>query len=123
MTLAQARAAIDQIDRELADLISRRMDLTDEVAEQKRQQGLPVLQASREQQVLDGVRQQVPPARRDAAAILFACLMDLSRAQQYQRLSPPAAPLPDVSRETFPRRFRSGRHFCRFALKSHSRVV
>ena len=105
MTLAQARAAIDQIDRELADLISRRMDLTDEVAEQKRQQGLPVLQASREQQVLDGVRQQVPPARRDAAAILFACLMDLSRAQQYQRLSPPAAPLPDgetVCRLTLP---------------------
>ena len=105
MTLAQARAAIDQIDRELAELMCRRMELTDEVAQQKRQQGLPVFQASRERQVLDGVRQQVPPAGGAAAAIQFACLMDLSRAQQHRQLAPPGPPLPEgeaVCRLTLP---------------------
>ena len=81
MTLAQARAAIDQIDRELAELMCRRMELTDEVAQQKRQQGLPVFQASRERQVL-ALRYYHGMTQQDAARVLHVSQVQISRLER-----------------------------------------
>ena len=51
--LAQIRQELDEIDREMVKLFERRMTLCREVARTKLAQGKPVLDASREAQVLE----------------------------------------------------------------------
>lgn len=51
--LLQARARIDEIDREMARLFSERMDAVRQVATYKKQHGLPILDASREAQLIE----------------------------------------------------------------------
>lgn len=52
-TLLAAREEIDRIDREMADLFCRRMRAVQDVAEYKKSQGLPVLDAAREREVIE----------------------------------------------------------------------
>ena len=54
--LPAIRRDIDRIDRELLDLLLRRMDCSKEVAAYKMAHGLPVLNAGREQEILDRIR-------------------------------------------------------------------
>ena len=54
--LAQIRQELDEIDREMVKLFERRMTLCREVARTKLAQGKPVLDASREAQVLEAAR-------------------------------------------------------------------
>ena len=54
--LAQIRQELDEIDREMVKLFERRMTLCREVARTKLAQGKPVLDASREAQVLKAAR-------------------------------------------------------------------
>ena len=51
--LEQYRKEIDQIDEQLVDLFEKRMDTVIHVAEYKLAHDLPVLNAGREQQVID----------------------------------------------------------------------
>jgi 3-dehydroquinate synthase len=52
-TLRAAREEINRIDREMADLFCRRMRAVQDVAEYKKSQGLPVLDAAREREVIE----------------------------------------------------------------------
>ena len=92
MDLTQLRARIDEIDEQLTTLLCQRMDCSAAVAAYKIQHHLPVLNADREQQVLDKVREQIRQQRPDdagypqAAALVFATMMDTSRALQHRRM-------------------------------------
>ncbi|RAZ94147.1 bifunctional chorismate mutase/prephenate dehydratase, partial [Klebsiella oxytoca] len=46
-TLQTLRGEIDSIDRQLVDLFRRRMDVTAQVGEYKRERGIPVLDQER----------------------------------------------------------------------------
>ena len=77
------RVQIDSIDAKLVPLFLERMAVTQKVGEYKKQNGLPVLDSGREQQVLaaktalaDG-----PAAKADVAA-LYESIMAISRRQQ-----------------------------------------
>lgn len=85
MTLEEIRKEIDQIDGQLLSLFISRMDCARQVAQVKAQQNLPVLNAGREQEILDQVAQEAGPYA-GAAKILFSTLMDLSRALQHEAL-------------------------------------
>ncbi len=50
--LKELRAKLDAIDRDMVALFEKRMDISRKVAETKKEQGLPVLDQSREEQVL-----------------------------------------------------------------------
>lgn len=50
--LEELRQSIDQIDQELVRLFERRMAVTHEVGEYKQANGIPVLDAAREREVL-----------------------------------------------------------------------
>lgn len=50
--LAKAREEIDRIDREMAELFCRRMQTVREVAAYKKENGLPILDAAREEEVI-----------------------------------------------------------------------
>lgn len=88
--LADIRAEIDKLDEQLGELLCRRMDCSLQVAAYKTAHGLPVLNADREREVLDGVRAQA--AAHDpqgagyagAAAVVFSTTMDVSRALQHR---------------------------------------
>lgn len=85
--LMTLRGELDELDTQLLQLFEKRMSLCREVAAYKIAQGLPVLDSSREEQVLDtraarAEDTQLAPAVRE----LFQCLMRLSREEQQRMM-------------------------------------
>ena len=76
MDLQDYRKQIDRIDNELLHLFKERMDVVRQVALYKKEHGLPVLDATREQEKLTSI---VCPYTRK----LYTTLFELSR--EYQR--------------------------------------
>lgn len=81
--LQRLRAEIDGIDKEMAALFERRMQAASGVAAHKREHGLPVLDAGREDAVLQKNLPAVPEALRPYYGDFLRHLMGLSR--RYQR--------------------------------------
>ncbi len=82
--LEQARAVIDQVDREMADLFCRRMEAVRQVSRYKRAHGLPVLDESREKAVVERNAQRVADEDLRSYYVLF--LQDMMRtSRNYQR--------------------------------------
>lgn len=81
--LTTLRLEIDAIDAELTALFLRRMDVTKRVGEYKQQNGIPVLDAAREKEVLAAKAALVDDAihKTDVTA-LFEAIMGISRRQQ-----------------------------------------
>lgn len=81
--LEDCRRQIDQIDRELAALFLKRMEVTGAVGAYKREKGLPVLDAQREREVIAAKTALTEdPARRAELAALYEAIMGISRRQQ-----------------------------------------
>ncbi len=83
LKLDQIRQDIDSIDRQLVELILKRMDCSRRVAEYKREKGMPVLDATREAKILDKVA-QMSGDQGDGMRMIFASIMEQSKALQYQ---------------------------------------
>jgi len=81
--LNQLRQEIDGIDRQLVALFEQRMAVTRQVGEYKLANGIPVLDRSREEQVLAGKAAllQDKALVRDVTD-LFEAIMAISRRQQ-----------------------------------------
>jgi len=81
--LKRYRQEIDAIDRQLADLFQQRMDVVDNVGRYKVARSMPVLDAGREQEVLD---EKAALARDEGMsadlAALFEQIMAISRRRQ-----------------------------------------
>ncbi len=90
--LSDIRREIDEIDEELLRLICRRMDCSRRVAAYKQSRNLPILNQEREDAILSQVRENAQrldtegDGYDDAAALVFAVMMDVSRALQHKRL-------------------------------------
>lgn len=90
--LDEIRGEINQVDRELLRLFERRMDLGKQVAAYKIQNGLPIYDAQREQQLLARIAEQtqnkqyVPWSQK-----LFGELMEYSKQLQQSIVNPDAA--------------------------------
>ena len=69
MNLSDVRREIDRIDSQLLPLFAARMEYAKEVARIKKAEGLPVLNASREEEILGRVSAQAGDYG-DAARIL-----------------------------------------------------
>ncbi|MCD7796843.1 MAG: prephenate dehydratase [Clostridiales bacterium] len=83
MDLLQLRKKIDEIDDELIPLISKRMEISGQVAEYKNERGLPVLNEEREQQILDSVAEKCGD-NGETIKTVFSSMMDASRALQHK---------------------------------------
>lgn len=91
MDLQEIRNQIDEIDDELLKLFLKRMELSGQVAEEKKRKKLPVLNRTREREILSRVRDQ----SKDFGVyseMLFQTLFDLSKAYQATQGKP--IPLP-----------------------------
>ena len=80
--LAALRGEIDRIDAALAPLLAERMGLSDEVGRFKRERGLPVLDAEREQQLLSKIRGLAGEESADSVEAVYRAILAASRARQ-----------------------------------------
>lgn len=88
------RAEIDAIDTEITRLFEQRMNVVKQVTEFKRAHNMPVMQASREQVVLEkAVARLENPEYAGGVRTLFETLMSISRASQHENLEHGASPI------------------------------
>lgn len=92
MDLSDYRKEIDEIDGQLTQLFSRRMAVAADIARYKKEQGLPVLDQSRERKKLLSISESAPDATREYTLSLYSLLFELSRSYQ-TRLLGYASPL------------------------------
>lgn len=83
MKLEDYREKIDTVDEKLIALFAERMALSRAIAEYKKENGIPVLDASREEEKLDSAAEQSPAELREYTRRLYKLLFELSR--DYQR--------------------------------------
>ena len=79
MELSHLREQIDDIDQQLVELFKKRMNVSAEVAEYKRQMGMAVLDASRERALLAKVSELSGEEFEEYTRTLYATILELSR--------------------------------------------
>ncbi len=84
--LLNVRNEIDKIDSQLLPLFLQRMQCSEQVARLKQEAGAPVLNAKREQEILESVREKGGEFGAEAAA-LYSSIMAASRARQHRMLA------------------------------------
>ena len=94
MDIQELRREIDGIDAQLLPLFCQRMEIAAQVADYKKENGLPIFVPGREREILDRVAGQAGEDMSDYAKILYNTLFELSRAYQGGRNSQPS-PLRD----------------------------
>ena len=86
-SLEESRAAIDAVDREIVRLFEQRMLIARDVAAYKIEKGLPVLDRSREEAVLNSrAGMTADPYWAQSVRALYEQIMALSRAEQEKLL-------------------------------------
>ena len=88
MDINELRTRIDLVDSQLIDLFKKRMDLSAQVAEYKRQNNLPVLDAIRERQKLADVSEQAGEDMSSYVFDLYSLILEMSRSYQNTILYP-----------------------------------
>lgn len=86
MDIKDLRNEIDSIDRQLVKLFTDRMKIAEQVADYKRANNLPVLDAERERQLLNKVSDLAGEEFETYARVLFTTIMDLSKSYQNKKL-------------------------------------
>ncbi len=82
MDLKECRDKIDQIDDQICALFKQRMEVVVQVAQYKKENGLPVLNSSREREILARACGQCGEELELYTKLLFNTIFDLSRARQ-----------------------------------------
>ena len=88
MEMKEYRAQIDRIDEALLQLFKERMDVSRQIAEYKREHGLPVTDAAREREKLADIGEKAGDGLRSYARMLYTMLFEFSRSHQGNILNP-----------------------------------
>ena len=84
--LEQLRGDIDAIDRQIVDLMKRRMGTVAQVAEYKKANNIPVLDTSRERALLSKVGQEAGEELADYVQSMYRTIMAASRSYENGKL-------------------------------------
>lgn len=87
MEIGQLREEIDVIDKEMLSLFERRMQVSTQIAEYKRQNNLPVYDGKREREKIAKVADSASEGMKDYAKNFMTELMDFSKCYQRQVLN------------------------------------
>jgi chorismate mutase len=80
MSIDYWRGKIDEIEQELLELINRRAKYAQEIGRIKRQQGLPILNAKREQEIIERICHNNPgPMSNDYLTNIFKVIIENTR--------------------------------------------
>ena len=82
MDLNDYRQQINQVDAELLKLFQKRMEISTDIARYKQENGLPILDQSREREKLKSVGESLPEDLEEYGVALYSLLMDLSKSYQ-----------------------------------------
>lgn len=82
MDLLQARKELDGIDRELASLFIKRLEIVEEIAEYKISAGLEIYQPEREKEVISRLLSQTDERHHSDLTALYARIFEISRGLQ-----------------------------------------
>ena len=86
--LEKQRAEIDAIDREIVALFERRMQVVVDVARIKKENGIAILDANREKEVLTKVQSYLKDATlKEELAEAYETLMKVSKDYQKKRMN------------------------------------
>ncbi|MBQ8747273.1 MAG: chorismate mutase [Clostridia bacterium] len=88
MDLSELRKQIDTIDNDLLRLFMERMQISNSIAEYKREHGLPVLDSARERELLAGIAERAGEDMDEYAVVLYSTILSLSRSYQHKKLAP-----------------------------------
>lgn len=85
MELKDIRAQIDEIDDDLVKLFTKRMALSAQVADYKKEHNLPIYIPAREREILQNVAAKAGPEMANYSRVLYSMLFELSRSYQSKR--------------------------------------
>lgn len=86
--LEKQRAEIDAIDREIVELFERRMQVVVDVARIKKENGIAILDANREKEVITKVQSYLKDATlKEELAEAYETLMKVSKDYQKKRMN------------------------------------
>jgi len=85
MELKDIRNQIDSIDSELVELFVRRMNLSAQVADYKKEHHMPIHVPAREREIMQDVAEKAGPEMANYTRVLYSMLFELSRSYQSKR--------------------------------------
>lgn len=85
MDLQELRLEINDVDKQMQELFTKRMRLCFQVAEYKIANDLPVFHKDREKEIIDRVTNNAPDDLKGATRVYFQTMMDISKCLQYQQ--------------------------------------
>jgi chorismate mutase len=93
MDIAGWRKKIDDLDRQLVELLSLRAQAAHEIGRQKKTASMPIYEPDRERAVLENVKKanRGPLSDRDLQRV-YERIIDIMRTIQKEEISPDAAP-------------------------------
>ncbi len=80
--LKKSREEIDEIDKNLAELFTKRMNIVNNIAQHKKENNLPILVAGREREIIYSVTKNMDDQMAEYTKILYTTMFDLSKAYQ-----------------------------------------
>ncbi len=85
MDLTQLRNEIDNVDAQLVQLFTQRMELSAAVADYKKEHNLPIYVPAREREILQDMAAKAGPEFANYSRVLYSMLFELSRSYQKKR--------------------------------------
>ena len=85
--LEALREELDRVDEQMVQLFQERMALCAQVANYKKEHGLPVLAAGRERALLGRIGELAGPELAEYAQSVYRAILSVSRSYQHARLS------------------------------------
>lgn len=107
LNLNELREEINETDEQIVELFKKRMNIAANVAEYKKERGLPVLDAARERALLERISQLAGEEFGGYARTLYHTMMDVSKAYQQTKLNPESSIYNEIldALETTPKLF------------------
>jgi len=91
--LARCRVRIDELDRQLVELLNERTTIAEEIGRVKKGAELPIYEPTRESQVFDNiVSHNRGPLTEDGLKRIFERIIDEMRRVQKDRMAEPPVP-------------------------------
>ncbi len=91
MDLRECRSEIDKINKDMLRLFLRRMEISDNVAKYKAENGLPILNRAREREILAEMTELAGEELENYVKVFYSVIMDLSRSRQSALIKPNTA--------------------------------
>ena len=85
MEISELRSQIDQIDEELVTLFCKRMAVSAQISDYKKERNLPIYVPAREREILAEVGKMAGSDMSNYTKVLYSLIFELSRSYQSKR--------------------------------------